>query len=223
MNKWKFSGSFSDFTAPTKLSSLTRWIVFGLKCATENMSKKYFTKKILDVVTQVVMQSYMSKRQVIYEPKTSVERDSMYFKIKTPLNVGAGLYLHQTLRSKKLLDLFSGFNLSIIYEVIDIKEDVANAVLEKRDENNGVFIPSCLFPSQRPFFAIDNTDMKIDTPTGKRQLNGTAMAAFQQHMHDRTHPIMQIQRKFKQRKANALLYDYTTIRLNYTSANQKAY
>ena len=65
--------------------------------------------------------------------------------------------------------------------------------------------------------------MKIDTPTGKRQLNGTAMAASQQHIHDRTHPIMQIQRKSKQRKANALLYDYTTIRLNYTSANQKAY
>ena len=152
------------------------------------------------------MQSFMSKRQVTFEPKTSVERDSMYFKIETPLKVGEGLYLHQTTRSKKLIDIFSGLNLSISYEkVIDIKKDVANAILEKRDENNGSFIPSCLFPSQRPFFAIDNTDMKINTPTRKRQLHGTAMAAFQQHIHGKTHPIMQ--RKSKRRKADVLLYE----------------
>ena len=84
------------------------------------------------------------------------------------MNVDVGLYLHQTTRSKKLIDIFSGLNLSISYKkVIDIKKDVANAILEKRDENKGVFIPLCLFPSQRPFFGIDNTDMKIFTPTGK--------------------------------------------------------
>ena len=136
----------------------------------------------------------------------------MYSKIETPLNVGVGLYLHQTTRSKKVIDMFSGLNLRISYEkVIDIKKDVANAILEKRDENNGVLIPSCLFPSQRPFFAIDNTDMKIDTPTGKRQLYETAMAAFQQHIHGKTHPIMQMQRKSKRRKADVLLYEDLTI------------
>ena len=138
--------------------------------------------------------------------KTSTERDSMYSKIETPLNVGVGLYLNQTTRSKKLIDMFSGLNLSISYEkVIDIKKDMANAILEKRDENNGVFILSCLFPSQRPFLAIDNTDMKIDTPTEKRQLHGTAMAAFQQHIHGKTHPILQIQRKSRRRKADIIL------------------
>ena len=56
-------------------------------------------------------------------------------------------YFVRACRSKKLIDMFSGLNLSISYEkVIDIKKDVANAVLEKRDENNGVFIPSRLFP-----------------------------------------------------------------------------
>ena len=72
------------------------------------MSKKNFIKKTTYVVTQVVMQSFMSKRQVTFEPKTSVERDSVYSKIETPFNVGVGLYLHQTTRSKKLSDMFSG-------------------------------------------------------------------------------------------------------------------
>ena len=41
--------------------------------------------------------------------------------------------------------------------------------LEKRSENRGVFIPSCLIENSRPFLAIDNTNIKIDTPTGKHQ------------------------------------------------------
>ena len=82
---------------------------------------------------------------------------------------------------------------------------MANAIPEKRDENNGFFIPSYLFPNKRPFFATANTNVKIYTPTGKRQLHGTAMAAFQQHIHGKTHPIMQ--RKSKRRKADVLLYE----------------
>ena len=88
---------------------------------------------------------------------------------------------------------------------------MANAIPEKRDENNGFFIPSYLFPNKRPFFATANTNVKIYTPTGKRQLHGTAMAAFQQHIHGKTHPIMQIQRKSKRRIADVLSYEDLTI------------
>lgn len=59
----------------------------------------------------------------------------MYSKIETPLNAGAGPYLHQATRSKKITDTFSGLRLSISYEkVTDIEKDVANAIFEKRDE-----------------------------------------------------------------------------------------
>ena len=78
--------------------------------------------------------------------------------------------------------MFDSLNLCINYvKVLDIKKDSASAVLEKRSESNGVFIPSYLTESSRPFFAIDNTDIKIDTPTGKHQLRGAAMAVFQQN------------------------------------------
>ena len=79
MNKWKFSASFSNFIAPTQLSTLIRCIVFSPKCATENMSKKNFIKKIRCCYTSGYATFY--ERQVTYEPKTSVERDSMYSKI----------------------------------------------------------------------------------------------------------------------------------------------
>ena len=95
--------------------------------------------------------------------------------------------------------MFSGLNLTISYEkVTDTKKDVANAILEKRDENNGVFIPSCLCPSQRLFFAIDNIGMKIDTQQEKdnfmvqqwQHFNNTYMAKltlsckYKEHLND---------------------------------------
>ena len=123
------------------------------------MPKKNLFKNITDVVTQVVMESFISKRDITYELKTSIEKDSVYSKIEATLNDGVVLYLHQATRSKKLNDEFSGLNMGINYEkVINVKKDVANVILETRDENNGVFIPSCLFPGHNPFFGIDNTD-----------------------------------------------------------------
>ena len=109
----------------------------------------------------------MSKLQATYKPQSS-DDIFVYSRIETPLNMGIGLYLPQTTRSKKLIDMFDSLNLCTSYDkVLDIKKDVANAILEKSGENNGVFIPSSLIKNSRPFFAIDNTDIKIDTPTGK--------------------------------------------------------
>ena len=68
-----------------------------------------------------------------------------------------GLYLHQTTRTKKLIDMFDSLNLCINYDkVLDIKKGVANAILKKCSENNGVFTPSCLIENFRPVFAIYN-------------------------------------------------------------------
>ena len=64
--------------------------------------------------------------------------------------------------------MFDSLNLCINYvKVLDIKKDSACAVLEKRNESNGVFIPSYLTENSRPFFAIDNTNIKIDAPFRK--------------------------------------------------------
>ena len=52
------------------------------------------------------------------------------------------------------------------------------AVLQKKEEV-GLLVP-CTFDKDRPiFFAIDNVDLKFDTPDGKRQLHGTAIAVYQ--------------------------------------------
>ena len=94
--------------------------------------------------------------------------------------VGIALYIHQKTRSKEIIDTLYDLNLSISSnKVACIKHDVAAAVINKADINNSVYIPSVVSPSNRLYFAVDNTDMAIDTPDGKKQLHGTAMAVYQ--------------------------------------------
>ena len=49
-----------------------------------------------------------------------------------------------------------------------MKKDIVPTVLAKRTENNGGFIPSTLTVNQPVYFAIDNVDLAIDTPDGKK-------------------------------------------------------
>ena len=97
------------------------------------------------------------------------------------MNVGVGLYVYHSARSKKLVNFLSDLNVSISYDkVIDIKKDIAANIMEKSKEVDGVFVSSSLVKNWPTCFAIDNTDLKMDTVDGKDQLYGTAIAVYQQ-------------------------------------------
>ena len=101
--------------------------------------------------------------------------------METPLSVGLGLVVHQRTRSKELIDTLNSMNLSITYDkVLDIKRSIAAAVKDKAANMGGIYLPSVLSPETPVCFAIDNCDIKIDTPDGKGQLHGTAITVFQQ-------------------------------------------
>ena len=187
---------------PPLLSTLLRWILVGPTDCIENESRKLGVDQVTSVATQVVMQCVKSKKQISYD--SSHEMSST---IETPLNVGIGLYIHQRTRSKELIDTFSNLNLSIKYDkVLSIKNDVANAVVEKMESNNGVFVPATLSPCDPVFFAIDNTDLKIDTVDGKNHLHGTAIAVYQQQNFSYDQTKLHIERRNHQ-KLKKPVYD----------------
>ena len=99
--------------------------------------------------------------------------------IKTPLSIGIDLYLHQDTRSKKLINLLLGLNISANYkQVIRLKKDIANSTEMKRQKNNGVFILLGFQQNHPMFFAIDKIDLKVGTSDETNQLHGTAIAAY---------------------------------------------
>ena len=57
------------------------------------------------------------------------------------------------------------------------------------------------------FFAIDNSDLQIDTPDGKGQLHATATAIYQQHDPDIPNiPSVKIERELKPGKTKESIY-----------------
>ena len=79
----------------------------------------------------------------------------------------------------------SDLNVSASYQkVIGIKKNIAQSVLKGSAENDNVFIPVNISVDRPITFAIDNIDLKIDTPDGKHQLHGTATVVYQQKFED---------------------------------------
>ena len=79
-----------------------------------------------------------------------------------------------------MLDFLYDINLSISSDkMYCINQDIANAIRKKVEACDGLYIPSSIDAKDMMHFAVDNTDLQIDTPNGKRQLHGTAMVVFQ--------------------------------------------
>ena len=76
--------------------------------------------------------------------------------------------------------------ISIDYDkLLNIKSKLADSVLTEMNNNNGVFIPKrrCIYSKSTSkdlpiYFAIDNTDRKINTPDGRNQLDGTETVVY---------------------------------------------
>ena len=95
------------------------------------------------------------------------------------------------------METLSDLNLSISYnKVLKIKEDIASPLRDKIQENN-VYFPFPLSQQEMLYFAIDNADLKIDTPDGKNQLHGTVIMAYQNETSKKEESDLVIMRNSK--------------------------
>lgn len=181
--KWEFTGNLKSYESPTLLSTFLKWVLLGPHTEVSNeIERGPDIEKLMQTTSQFVSQNIKTSRQMNYHLERT--NTNTYSKIETPLNVGVGLYTYHVTRSKKLINFLSDLNIGINYKkVVGIKKNIVQAVLGKMNENNGIFIPSSLTKDQPVFFAIDNIDLAIDTPDGKRQLHGTATAVYQQKLN----------------------------------------
>lgn len=115
-----------------------------------------------------------------YNPVTGSYRQVSNY-VETPLSVSLKSMLYQTTGSISLTNTLYDINMLISYnKVACIKQDVAEAVRKKVQDNSGVFIPSCITLLNNVVFVIDNTDWQIDIPDDQRQLHGTVITIFQE-------------------------------------------
>ena len=107
------------------------------------------------------------------------------------MNVGLGLLLHQSTRSKGLIDHLSELSLCSSYEkVLRIQTAMEESVAQRITENDGVYIPPLISPDPPVYLAIDNIHFKNNTRDGKGEFHGTSSIVYQ--TSDPTHKPEQI-------------------------------
>ena len=65
--KWKFTGTFANFKEPELLSTLIKWILIGPNEVVEYEDRRKTVENTTLIVTQHIMQSFKTKRQVQYK------------------------------------------------------------------------------------------------------------------------------------------------------------
>ena len=205
--KWTFTGSLSNFSEPPLLSTLVKWLLIGPNQTIEHTHRRASIDRTVSVVTQLIMQSFKTDFQVNYQTTHNSDGDT-YQVIETPLSVGLGMYIDHKTRSKQLIDKLYKMKLSVSYDkVSDIKRCIATEVKERAIENQGLYMPSILSPEMPVYFAIDNADLSIDTPDGKSQLHGTAVAVYQLKDENYVPSSLDIRRASRPDSTKYLLYE----------------
>ena len=181
---WEFNGNFENYKVSSLLSTFLKWVLLGPRTENEDENNRSNTlSNLIKTTSLFVSQNMKTTKQVNYVGTTGIT----YSKIETPLNVGIGLYLYHLTRSKKLINFLSDLNIGINYtKVVNIKKDIVQTVLSRKMVNNDIFVPSTFTKGHPVFFAVDNIDLKIDTPDGKKQLHGTATVAYQLKQNSKT-------------------------------------
>ena len=81
----------------------------------------------------------------------------------------------------KLVNFLSNLKISDSYQkVLKIRENLTKAVLQKKEQINGVFVSTNVKKNHPIHFAIENVDLKIDMCDGKRQLHQTGKVVYRQ-------------------------------------------
>lgn len=175
--KWKFTGSLADNfdeNLPKELYSFFWWVIQGPNNLLSDKTKSDVVHKRAMSLAQSTVSMCLSERQI--QHKSETVRLTAYM----PQQLAVGLAVHQVARSKQLINMLHGFEMSVDYNtILRIETQIESSVLKCIAQNDGVFVPADVVKGRHVFFAIDNVDFDEDTPDGKRTLHGAAMAIYQ--------------------------------------------
>lgn len=191
---WQFEGELSttdvEKHVPKLLYSFIRWLIEGPATGIQDGTVRSagLHRDVLGI-SQNIMYCWKSRRQVTYKPK---EQNTPFRRhLECPHQLAVGIAVHQSTRSKKLIEFLHGFGQCVDYSrILRLETQLANTVLEATREQ-GAYLPATMRKGAFIFFAVDNSDFNEDTPDGKRTLHATATAVFQRQeltkdlQHDR--------------------------------------
>ena len=197
---WQFKGSLADENVLSVLYNLLKWMLGGsyseLSCEFDHIRTNVLHRLCINIA-QTIKYEVKSSRQMLYKPKSedhSFRHRST--KLENPHVLGVGIKIHSSTRSKHLVNFLHANTVSVDYgRLLRLETQLAEAVIRKMAETNGMYIPADMSKGKTLFFAIDNIDFTEDTLDGRNTLHGTVLEAFQQEGEHETpmHPSLQVE------------------------------
>ncbi|KAK3708724.1 hypothetical protein QZH41_004431 [Actinostola sp. cb2023] len=176
--EWDFTGSLDNITdeqLPKELYSFFRWVIQGPKATLNAEEKSLEVHKRAVSLSQSTISMTLSERQ-------AQNKKSEILKVtkEMPQQLAVGLAVHQAFRCKEIVNMLHGFGMSVEYNrLLRVEAQIEKSVLQRIEQNGGVYLPPDIVIGRHVFFAIDNVDFAEDTYDGKRTLHGAAMAIYQ--------------------------------------------
>ena len=165
------------------LHTLLKWILLGTSNHAENETRRKGVGRSISVACQYIIQSTKTLRQVNYKPQENVTPNrGISCTVETPLYVWTSISIHQKTTCRELINILSDLSISINYDKLqNIESQLSDSVLTEINNNEGAYIPKSISKDLPIYFAINNTDLKIDIPDGWNQLHRTAIAVYKKN------------------------------------------
>lgn len=178
-----FTGSLdnaSDEHIPPELYCFFRWVVQGPNTTTNEEENSTEVRKRVVTLAQTTVSLTLSERQ-----KKNKKSELLKITREMPQQLAIGLAIHQALRSKEIVNMLHGFGLAVEYNrLLRVEAQIEQSVLQRMEQNGGVYLHPNIVRDRHVFFAVDNVDFAEDTYDGQRTFHGAAMAIYQKREPD---------------------------------------
>ena len=180
---WLFTGSLdniSDEHIPPELYCFFRWVVQGPTNTTNEPEKSCEVRKRVVTLAQSTVSLTLTERQT-----KNKKSEMLRITREMPQQLAISLAVHQAVRSKEIVNMLHGFGLAVEYNrLLRVEAQIEQCVLQRMEQNGGVFLPPNIVSGRHIFFAVDNIDFAEDTYDGQRTFHEAAMAIYQKREPD---------------------------------------
>ena len=112
-DKWQFEAGLADFENPPLLHFLLEQILFGTHSKHVTGRRMDDCYKMVDVLSQVILQNVKTDRQIKLKPMTDT---GFRQRAETPVSIGLPVSLHSRVRDNSLVNLISDMHLGSSYD-----------------------------------------------------------------------------------------------------------
>lgn len=157
--RWEFDVTLelSNENYPEELYCFFRWLINGQHTSLPNDAKRDEVHRRTLNLVQSTMFISLTQRQTDNN-KAQVVKTTR----EMPQQLAVGLAIHQSSRSKELVNMLHGFGMSVEYNrLLRVETQIDSTVLDRIEQNGGIFLTPEIVIGRHVIFAVEKGAKKM--------------------------------------------------------------